>query len=256
MAEMSEIPSPPPQGSKPSPQPYDLEPAVSQTPAAPGSVPKPADPSQAEAPGKLAAKGVLEGFDEDADFDKDPEVEKALGKSSKGSPAAEAPTPDAFVQPGLGNAQVWGLVGGFLLIGAVVAAAMNTQGNRFATCLLVLYTGIVHTGTGLVAVYLTSRLLSKPVGQLELAGGRMLTAVGAFLLIFNLNINLIGTTKWEELVLAAAAYAGIIAGLFRLWGQRLGMLVLSHVLLWMVFALGMELTSWANMAAPVAGAKP
>lgn len=232
-------------------EPAPQDPAPKRADATPYDLEPPAPPP-ALAPGTLAKEGVLAGFDEDDDFDRDPEVEKALkgGKPPKKAPEPSAPLPDAFVKPGLGNAQIWGVVGGFLLVGAVVAAAMTSQ-KKFAMALLVLYSGLVHVGTGLVAVYLTARLDSKRVGEIELAAGRMLTAVGAFLLILNLNITIYGHTKTEELLLASTAYLAALAGLFRIWGRTLAILTTIHFTLWAIFELGMALSTWATAVAVV-----
>jgi hypothetical protein len=247
------------------PAPYELEPVA----PAPTPAPPPVRPSQpasnaasVPAKGNLNKDGVLTGFDEDADFDRDPEVDRALGKkhakskhASSSEPEESKPSGPVFITPGLGNAKVWSIVGGVLLISAVVAAAM-TNTNRFASAFLTLYSGILHTGTGLIAVYFAARIDSRKVGDLELAAGRIATAVGAFLLLFNLNINLAGTTKWEELILATLAYAGIIAGLFRLWGRSLGLLLSAHFALWVVFQIGMQLSAWASAAPVVSSGAP
>jgi hypothetical protein len=243
------------------PAPYELEPVAPP----PNPAPAPARPFLAPpvpAKGNLEKDGVLSGFDDDADFDRDPEVDRALGKKHPRSkdapssqPAAAQPVGPVFITPGLGNAKVWSIVGGVLLISAVVAAAM-TNTNRFASAFLTLYSGILHTGTGLIAVYFAARIDSRKVGDLELAAGRIATAVGAFLLLFNLNINLAGTTKWEELILATLAYAGIIAGLFRLWGRSLGLLLSAHFALWVVFQIGMQLSAWASAVPAVSSGAP
>ncbi|MCG3124294.1 MAG: hypothetical protein GIKADHBN_02751 [Phycisphaerales bacterium] len=240
-----------------SPTPYELEPAAPD--AAPRTPPVPiaAAAKPGPAPGKLAAEGVLSGFDEDADFDRDPEVERALGKNKRPpapSPAASETALEPFVTPWLGNAQIWGVVGGFLLVGAIVAAAMNLP-NKFPAALLVLYNGMIQTGTGLVAVYLTARLAGMRIGAIDLATARMLVAVSAFLLLFNLNIHIAGsvTNKWEELLIATAAYVGSVAGLFRLWGRNLGILVITHFVLWLVFELGVRLDAWASAGVAAAG---
>lgn len=239
------------------PTPYELEPAAPDPAPFPPQTPSAGVSRPSAEPGKLAAEGVLSGFDEDADFDRDPEVDRALGKDKKPKASASvAPDPalEPFVTPWLGNAQVWGVVGGFLLVGAVVAAAMNLP-NKFPAALLVLYNGMIHTGTGLVAVYLTARLAGMRIGAIDLAAARMLIAVSSFLLLFNLNIHIAGsvTNKWEELLIATAAYIGSVAGLFRLWGRNLGILIITHFVLWLVFELGVRLDAWANAGVAAAG---
>ncbi len=249
--------------AKPAPAdstPYELEPPAPTPPPPPPPAGKP----------HLAAEPVLSGVDEDDDFEHDPQVQQALNKkpspkpsSSKSSKHAPKPaaTDDAdpeslpFVKPGFGNAQAWALLGAFLLVGAVIAAAINSP-KPFAMSLLVLYSGVLHVGTGLAAVWVSAKLASQPVGQVELAGARMMVCVGAFLLILNLNIQLIGTSKIEELILATLAYLAALAGLFRLWGRDLGILAGTHFLFWVIVELGMQLSAWANSAIPLTAGAP
>lgn len=228
---------------------YELEPA-----AAPAATPAPA-PAPAKEPTPKA--GILEGFSPDNDFDHDPHVPGSAGSNKvKDRERADAnEPPQAFVKPGMGGARVWAIVGGVLLASAIVAAAMNAA-NPFASSLLVVYNGLVHVGTGLAAVYVTSRLAGRPFGAVDLAAGRILTAVAAFLLVFHLNITLAGHGKWEEVVLGAIAYLAILAGLFRLWGRELGILAASHFFLWFLIEMGMQLSLWAGAATATQPATP
>ena len=225
---------------------YELEPAPQPPTLATGSGSAPASPSSPASP----KRGLLDGFKPDDDFEHDPEVARATTPTSKrsGSHLGNSDGIDPLVKRGFGNASVWGIIGGIILIAAVVAAAMNTP-NPFASSLLVVYNGLVHVGTGLAALYVTARLLSRPFGAIDLASGRLLTTVAAFLLVFHLNITLAGQGKWEEVILASLAYLVIIAGLFRLWGRELGILVAAHFFLWLILELGMQLSVWAGSAA-------
>ncbi|HLO39449.1 MAG TPA: hypothetical protein VK176_00385 [Phycisphaerales bacterium] len=246
----------------PTPRPPEDATPIELEPVAPDPVRPPVPSPGSAAHARIEKEGVLSGFEKDADFDHDPQVQRALGKKiPKAKPSSARPTPEdddadestgPFVTPGLGNAKVWSVVAGVLLVSAVIAAGMTTT-NRFASAFLTLYSGILHTGTGLIAVYFSARIDGRKLGDLELAAARMATAVSAFLLLFNLNINLAGTTKWEELILATLAYCGAVAGLFRLWGRPLGLVLTSHFALWIVFQIGMQLSAWASAAPAVSG---
>lgn len=209
--------------------------------------------------------GVLEGFDEDADFDNDPDVKSAAKGGAVGAKAGVKPgqsrfrkTGDVraetgadggsdsgahFVEPGLGSSKVWTIIGGLLLVLAVVAAAMNQRDHPVLASLLVLYNGFLHTGTGVAAVGVGAVIAGKRVGPLDLAASRMFAAVAGMLLLANCTINLIGNTRIDELTLGAIVYIAIVAGTFRFWGQTLATVVSAHFVFWLVVQVGMEITA-------------
>lgn len=229
------------------PKGYDLEPDAPKPPPAPAPQPTP----------KLERPRLIEGFDPGTDFDRDPEVQAAMKTGGKpsvdgrkpiigGKPLPEPAAPAGATPlsgPWLGPAQVWAVVGAVLLIGAIVAAGIN-EAKPFPAGLLVVYWGLVNTMLGVVSLSFAGWLCSRPVGDFPLAAARMLTAVGAFLVLFNLNIRLLGETKWEELILAVLAFSGIVAALFKVWGRTLAYIVCCHFILWIVLQVGMELAVW------------
>lgn len=212
--------------------------------ATPGSTPV---PEKAGLMGRLG--GMLEDFDEDADFEHDPEVEAATGRkppSAAGVPVA--PERPAFVRPGSGSPSVWVGVSCVLLLGAVIGAAVNEPHHPVVAGMLAVYDAGLHTCTGVAALGAVAMLLRRPLGPIELAAARMLAAVCGFLVIFNLKIDLIGTSKWEELLLGAAVYVGAVALLFRIWKRPLMYVICAHFLLWMVVQIGMQLSGWLATA--------
>jgi hypothetical protein len=220
---------------------YDVEPEK------PGVTPPPISPAP---PGKplLDKPGLLEGFEEDADFDKDPELERVItgkGRDPVGIPAPKEDSPE-FGQPLFGQAVHWALAGAVMLLAAMVVTGINYDTKRFLRIALTLYTAFLHTGTGVVAAYVAAILTNTRIKNLELTAARMFAAVAAFLLIFRLNINFFGPdyANWriEELVLATLAYLGIVAASFKLLQRNpLVFLVGAHFILWMVVQVGMEL---------------
>lgn len=223
---MADQPQPPEQPRET----YDLEPEESTPP-----------PPQRP---KIEAPGVLEGFEEDADFERDPELERAVtGKAAASTvfPDEAAELPD-FVRPGAGGPKVWAIVGGVLLLAAMIATAVTTQAKVLGP-VLTLYNTLLHTGTGVVAVFLAGHLTEHRVGRVELAAARMFAAVAAFSLIFHLRILLIGNTKIEETILGVVAYLVIVVGTFRIWRERLFFVVGSHFILWMLVQVGMALSA-------------
>lgn len=243
-------------------------PAQPSSPATP-PVTRPATP--APAPGATESPlgpKLLDAFDDDADFSKDPEVEAARkGKPASASPSKprSKPTTDAaeiaepaepFITPALGPAKLWLIVGGVLLLGATIASSVHAT-RPFVAALLTIYNGLLHTATGLGAVVVAATLARKQIGPWDLGAARMLAAVSAFLLVFNLNIQLVGDAKWEETILASLAYLAVIGLTFRQTREVHATLVISHFLLWIIIQLGSQLAVWSAAnpvpASPAAG---
>lgn len=222
------------------PKPYDIDPA-SEKPA-----PKP----------RIDEPGLLSGFDEEADFDKDPELERAITKDRRRvvrpEPAGALPPHEDFVKPGFGTPVHWLAGGAVVLVAALVATGINAPDKVFFRVLLRLYQVLLHTGTGVVACYVAAALLRQIVGRVDLAAARMFAAVACFALVASLNIRLAGhgfVDNSVRIALAGLAYGLVVAGSFRLWRREpLGYVVGVHFALWLVVQLALELS--AAVAAP------
>ncbi|MCC6969647.1 MAG: hypothetical protein IT434_05440 [Phycisphaerales bacterium] len=217
-----------------------------------GQTPKPVAPAPGATDSQLGPK-LLDAFDDDADFSKDPEVEAAR----KGKPAApsrprpvqpdapaDATQPDPFITPALGPAKFWLILGGMLLLAATIASSVHAS-RPFVSALLTVYNGLLHTATGVGAIVVAATLARKPIGPWDLGAARMLAAVAAFLVLFNLNIQLVGNAKWEETILAALAYLGVVGLTFRQTREVHLTLVISHFFLWLIIQLGSQLAVWS-----------
>lgn len=252
-------------------EPLDIDPshaAQSSTPA-----PKTSAPAPGAAESQLGPK-LLDAFDDDADFSKDPEVDaarskrtpdapfkptlmsKLTSKAGKPDPAADAEPAEPFITPALGPAKLWLVLGAVLLVGAVVASSIHAA-RPFVAALLTIYNALLHTATGVGAIVVAATLARKQIGPLDLGAARMFAAVAAFLLVFNLNIQLVGTAKWEETILASLAYLGVLGLTFRQTREVHATLVISHFFLWLIIQLGSQLAVWSAAnpvpAAPAAG---
>jgi hypothetical protein len=216
---------------------------------------EPEEPAK-PAKGKIEAEGLLEDFEEDADFDHDPEVSTALKRPEKKEEKekeAEAEEEKPFVKPGMGPWRFWASVGALELMAALVLAAVKYSASHpVAHSLLVISKGMLQTGTGVVAVVVGAKVLERKLGSFELAASRMLAAIGALLLVLNLRIDFLTTANLEEWVLGAAAYVCVVWLTFRFTRAELTLVVGAHFVLWVIVELGMQLTRWAATA-PGAG---
>lgn len=213
------------------------------TPAASREPQPGAEPARGGLLGRLG--GMLEGFDDDADFEHDPEVEAALNPRPAGVGGmvpAGAPDRPALVKAWGPGPAAWAAVGGTLLIGAVIATAVNEKDHPIVGSVLTVYNAGVHTCTGVLALAVSAMLLRRRLGAIEQAAARMFVAVAALLIPANLRISLIGHGAWEEITLATVVYVLAVAGLFRVWGRPLAYVVCSHFLIWIVVQIGMQLS--------------
>ncbi len=247
-------------------EPYPIAPDTPGTPSS--ATPAGAEPraKAADLKAKLNVSGLLDDFEEDADFDKDPELEaKVTGKPRSSLVAPEAPAaPPApeFIKDGRLQPKHWGAIGGVLVLGAVTAAGIYAPNHAVARILLTLYDAFIQTGTGIVALYAAARLLEMRFGNLEQGATRMFTAVGLFMLLWNLDLKPFGAdysglNRAVMVVIAVAAYGLTVAASFRLWDkQKFGFVVGFHAVLWMVVEVGMQLAATVASAATTAPRPP
>lgn len=196
--------------------------------------PEPATPI-APAPPKpeIKAPGLTEGFDEDADFETDPEVERALGKRPvEAARGAVAPVEeDPFVRPGLGEPKVVALVGAGVLLAAVIAACITAPSFWWVHGMLAAYASLVHTVTGVGALTIGARLAEKRLGAWDLAAARMLFAVALFQLVFHIPMP---AQVWLAPIAAAAAYSAATMVFFRLPIHQWFTVAASHFGVWIL----------------------
>ncbi|MEY3231076.1 MAG: hypothetical protein RL689_1165 [Planctomycetota bacterium] len=244
---------PPKPVAEPTPQ-APAEPAVYDVaplePPPPTSLPKGRIVERAS---KVGDAGLLDDFEEDADFSTDPEVERATGTGPKVDPtpvdaAAAGPT---FIAPGGPAAlKAIAIATGVLTISAVIAAALTAPSRgrlAFPDAFLTLYLTLLHTATGVAAVLFGAAVRGERAGDVVLATARMGFAVATFQLIFHLNIPVTGRT--DEVLLAILAYVGILLVHFRFDRERLVLVAGVHAAQWLAIYLATVLWGWAQ--APV-----
>lgn len=252
-------------GQPPPVQPYEL--AADEPPARQPRV-APAAPK-----GSLDRPGLLSDFDEDADFDKDPEVEQArksggraevpVGRpvqtgNARGAAASEAGVPGApdsnefgqrIVTPGRGTLKTMLIVGGTLAGAAALAAGINAGAGRnpFLVGLSMVFDIALHTITGVGAVGLAAAMLGKLLRHTELAGARMLVATALFALGFQLDFQ-----SWAHslgILIATVLYFLSVWLLFKLKARETLVVAAFHFALWILFYLHVHVSMWAEPAA-------
>jgi hypothetical protein len=236
-------------------EPYPIAPDGAET--SPNPAPPPDKAKAADLKAKLNLSGLLEDFEEDADFDKDPELQaRILGKTpgTITAPVAAAPPLQDFVGPGAGQPRHWAIIGCVLLVGALIAAGVTATDHHVARILLTLYGAFVNTGAGLVALYVSARLLERRFGAIESAAARMFAVVCVFTLLRNLNLkffgpNLPALNTAATILIAMAGYVLALAAIFKLWDkQKLGFVAGFHVLFWVTIEIGMTLAAVVDSA--------
>lgn len=161
-----------------------------------------------------------------------------------------------FVTPGRGESQTLAVLGGVLLLAAVVCGLIfmpkgTSAGAMAANALLTLLQGLMHTATGGLAVAATAWLLRHRLGRVDLAAARVFVAFSAFLLALSIPIPL-----EYGLGLALSWLAGLLAYwlitmiLFRKGPQDAAMVAGFHLLLFLLVhaAVWLESSLRASLA--------
>ncbi len=234
---------------------------------------KTALPQRETRPAKLSGKGLLDDFDEDADFEKDPEAANArrgtkstaAGRASRGAAGGDraggdqvgdggedldAELDEPLVSAGRLGRKSMGIAG----LGAVVIAIVNASrvGYKLGGWELaaksgvnVAYQCLMNLILGVAALTIAAFLMDRRMGRLDLAVTRMLLAVAVFQLVGRLHLTSAGV--WLELPLAFLAYAFVLKSLFRFPPQTTAIIAGCHFALWVIFQIGPGLESWATL---------
>lgn len=224
---------------------YELDAPPTPAPRSPAALPqiKP----------DLGKESLLDDFDEDADFDRDPEVERVLNPNAASTPddaADEPPQPREFlVTVGRGEAEIIGGIGGLLCVVAMIVAAASAEKSPFAAAL---YTGMVsglYVLTGAAALAAAAHLQGLIAGRWALAGARLLLAVALFQVLASVRLPPLGALNGFIFApLGIGAYVLAMWYLFRWPRQRLIVVAACHAALTLVVH-GL-LALYAALAAP------
>jgi hypothetical protein len=215
-------------------------------------VDKPIEKPVAKPTANPLGESLIAQFDEDADFSKDPEVERALsgGKPIKGTePLVETPPPPPpLVKEGLGDASSVALVSCGLLLGAVIVACVNATGPWYKAGIAAIYLTVLQSACGVAALGVEAFLNKRPLGPLDLAAARMLGIVALFIFILRLNLPIPG--NFDEPVFAALGYFGAMMLLFRFTARTASHVAIIHAILAITTWGILSLHSWVVHVPP------
>lgn len=239
---------------------YSIEPGTAGDAGAPQTPPPGAAGAPDPGKARIEAPALLEGFEEDADFTADPELDRATGKIPPAKLAGEPVTPAVerpdLVAKGWGQPMYWAVGGAAIMIGAMIATGVNAPNRVVPRVLLAMYNILLHTGTGVVAVYLAAMLTETRVRFVESVAARMLVAVATLSLLFHLHLQIFPDkyeTPAEEMILGVAAYVLLVAASFSLWKRiPLAYVIGCHFALWLVVQLGLMLATLVAASSTVA----
>lgn len=159
-----------------------------------------------------------------------------------------------FVRPG-GTAKIVAALGAATLLAATVCAYLSApRGSGFwvaaSMSLLTIYKGILHTGTGVAAVWLTARWVSERFSRLDLASARMLLAFSVYLLVASLPLHM--ELVWLERALKFFAGMGVyylmLWALFRRDRMTTLILLAFHVAMWAFVEFGILIAAQLEQA--------
>lgn len=215
---------------------------------------------ESPAPGEPRIDGgsLLDDFDEDADFERDPEVDRALGlpvadatrPESHSTPRPKpkqvpehdlfAAHPDRWVvrstMPGL---QLCLIIAAGLLLATLLMIGVQGGPHPWLRGAMAVYSTIFHTATGVLAALILCVLVERGFNHPELVAARMLVASAVFHLGLTLQVPIPG--RVDEYLLAAGLYGLMVWSLFRLPRQETGLLCAAHLSLWVLVQIGYSL---------------
>lgn len=202
---------------------------------------------------RIDAPGLIDDFDEDADFS-----EETVLREAKRQEAADAPTMDDTVteegwevfRPGkdapqfvqakgrvtLPGVKVPAIVGGVLLLIAVALAFARVQHGSIYAALSVLYLGLMHSVTGVGAVVIGTLDAKARFGSFAVAWARMLIAVS--MLLVTVGVPLEGSIRLLLAPIGACIYALVLYLLFRWSWRSVGIVAAAHFGLAMLLYVG------------------
>jgi hypothetical protein len=216
-----------------------------------------ADPSCPRCHATLGADDVVCvkcGYDLKANVIRTPEVGVDVVADEADEPE-KSKRPEFVPEPRSGATGIPVLlaVGAILAVCAMVAAGIHAGEKAgwtlvMARVLMVLYTAVVYSVTGVVAVLVASILFAHRFSRTDHAAARMFVVTSAFLLIANLGIPWLPEWIGKGLLAGCAAlvYWLLVMFLFKKDRQPAAAVMVVHAALCFLLWLGMVLSGWVS----------
>lgn len=190
------------------------------------------------------------GYDLEANVVRKPKV------SEDELPGDEPEEPDLFVEPGRGSPKMLTIAGGVITVAAMILAGVNTTAGGAgiaAAVVLPLYEILLHTASGVLALFIVSKLVEERFGNPELAAARILVAFALFQLFMAMVIPVPVVGVVLKVVLGLGAYWVAVWWFFKKTPAVTLLIMAAHIALWTFVSIGKVLY---EAATPVAAATP
>jgi hypothetical protein len=190
------------------------------------------------------------GYDLEANVVRKPKVTEEEG------PGDEPEEPDLFVEPGRGSPKVLAVAGGIITVAAMILAGVNTtvSGAAIAAAVVLpLYEVLLHTASGVLALFIVSKLVEERFGDPELAAARILVAFALFQLFMAMVIPVPVVGAVLKTVLGLGAYWVAVWWLFRKTPAVTLLIMAAHIALWAFVWIGKVLYEAATPAVAAGG---
>lgn len=190
------------------------------------------------------------GYDLEANVVRKPKVDE--GEAAD----AEPEEPDLFVEPGRGPPKLLAIAGGVITVAAMVLAGVNARVDGAAVAaavILPLYEVLLHTASGVLALFIVSKLVEERFGNPELAAARMMVAFALFQLFMAMEIPVQVVGGVLKSILGLGAYWLAVWWLFKKTPAVTLLIMAAHIALWAFVWIGKVLYEAATPAAATAG---
>lgn len=157
-------------------------------------------------------------------------------------PAPADPSLPPLILPGFPGASLLIIVGAILTIAAVGLTGYFAPNHTVVRAISTFYDIALHTGTGVVALYIASVFTERRFNDARLGASRIFVAVALLYTVVNIPMPI--PLKIEEWILGLAAYGLALWGLFRLSRNDLGLIAVTHAGLWLLVKLGASLQAF------------
>lgn len=186
------------------------------------------------------------GYDLEANVVRKPKV-------SEEERVEESPEePELFVEPGRGSPKLLTIAGGVITMAAMVLAGVNTTAKGAAIIAAVVLPGyevLLHTASGVLALFIVSKVVEQRFGNPELAAARMMVAFALFQLFMAMHIPVQVVGGVLKSILGLGAYWVAVWWLFRKTPAVTLLIMAAHIALWAFVWIGKVLYEAATPAA-------